>query len=70
MNTSDEMTEAFCAYEHKMHETIVQFFTENGFHLTDLCSDSEVTRRTRANKHADDLMQRLGRIRETYGLSF
>ena len=70
MNTADDMTEAFCAYESRMRETIIQFFVEQGFHLTDLCSDNEVTRRTVANKHTDDLMRRLGRIRESYGSSF
>ncbi len=70
MNTADDMTEAYCAYERNMRETITQFFVDEGFRLTDLCSDSEVTRRSVAQKHCDDLMGRLNRIREAYGGSF
>ena len=70
LSVADDMSETFCTYESRMRETIIQFFVEQGFHLTDLCSDNEVTRRTAAQKHSDDLMQRLGRIRESYGSSF
>ena len=70
MNTADDMTEAYCAYESNMRETMFQFFIDEGFNLADLFTDNEVTRRARANKHADDLMQRLSRVRETYGRTF
>lgn len=64
------MTGAYCAYEGNMRETIIQFFVDEGFNPADLFSNNEVTRRTRANKHADDLMLHLGRVRETYGSPF
>ena len=65
-----DVTGAYCAYEGNMRETIIQFFVDEGFKPADLFSDNEVTRRTRANKHADDLMLHLGRVRETYGSPF
>ena len=69
MYTSETLVEAFVAREDEMRARIAAWLSENGWALRDLQTDSAMSRRSAADKHADSLMMELRSVRLEHGSS-